>query len=220
MSEKLLQKTKKQTDYSNTIKNLENNNFEVFWAYDIQMTKDIFIHQILPNIKCSSVSYADSQTLHTTGILEMLRNKSEIEFIDTFNPANSWKEQIYQRKKALTADLFLTGTNAITEAGQLVNLDMVGNRVAALAFGPRNVVLFVGINKIVKNLDEAFQRIKNIAAPMNAKHHPNLKTPCQTTGTCSDCSSPQRICNTWTITEKSYPKHRIKIVLIDRELGF
>jgi len=150
----------------------------------------------------------------------VLRNKDSIEFIDTFDESDSWKDQINKRKKALTADLFLTGTNAITKKGQLVNLDMIGNRVAPLAFGPRNVVLFIGKNKIVNDLDEAMNRIRTISAPLNAKRHEDLKTPCQKTSICCDCKSPQRICNTWTITEKSYPKNRVKIILIDEELGY
>ena len=202
------------------INRLQQNNFEVFFAENLLKAKEIFENIILKNIRFSGVSYADSVTLHKTGVLDLLKSMNSIEFIDTFNPEDSWKDQIYQRKKALTADLFLTGTNAITESGQLVNLDMVGNRVAALAFGPRNVVLFVGKNKIVKDLDEAFKRIKNISAPINAKRHENFNTPCIKTGICIDCKSALRICNTWTITEKSYPKHRIKIILIDQELGF
>lgn len=207
-------------DLNKIIKQLEINNFEVFLAENTQSAENIFENKILNNLNVSSVSYADSITLHKIGILDKLRHIDSVEFIDTFDDADSWKDQINKRKKALTADLFLTGTNAITEKGQLVNLDMIGNRVAPLAFGPRNVVLFIGKNKIVKNLDEAFNRIKTISAPLNAKRHEDLKTPCQKIGICNDCKSPQRICNTWTITEKSYPKNRIKIILIDEELGY
>ncbi len=207
-------------DLDKVVKNLEINNFEVFLAENIQSAKYIFENKILKYLKISSISYADSITMHKTGILDALRNLDSVEFIDTFDDDVSWKDQINKRKKALTADLFLTGTNAITEKGQLVNLDMIGNRVAPIAFGPRNVVLFIGKNKIVKNLDEAFNRIRTISAPLNAKRHEDLKTPCQKTGICCDCKSPQRICNTWTITEKSYPKNRIKIILIDEELGY
>ncbi|MCZ4695349.1 lactate utilization protein [Ancylomarina euxinus] len=209
-----------KTDLHNVIKQLELNNFEVFLTENIQSARNVFENEILKGIKYSSVSYADSITMHKTGILDLLRNIDSLEFIDTFNHDDSWKEQIDKRKKALTADLFVTGTNALTEKGQLVNLDMIGNRVAPLAFGPRHVVLFIGTNKIVKNLDEAFNRIRTISAPLNAKRHDDLKTPCQKTGICYDCKSPQRICNTWTITEKSYPKNRIKIILIDQDLGY
>jgi hypothetical protein len=116
--------------------------------------------------------------------------------------------------------MFLTGTNAITIKGQLVNLDMIGNRVAGIAFGPKKVIIFVGVNKIVETIDEAMTRIKSIAAPMNAIRHTDLKTPCQKTGKCMECNSPHRICNTWLITEKAYPQGRIKIIIIDEKLGY
>ncbi len=202
------------------IRQLERNNFDVFYAENLQSARAIFENDIMKKLPIASASYADSITMQKTGALDLLRSTHSIEFIDTFNPDDSWEERIIKRKKALTVDLFLTGTNAITEQGQLVNLDMIGNRVAALTFGPEYVVLFIGRNKIVKDRDEAFQRIKTIAAPMNSKRHPNFILPCQKTGICQDCRSPQRICNTWTITEKSFPKHRVKIILIDEDLGY
>ena len=116
-------------------------------------------------------------------------------------------------------DLFFTSTNAVTESGHLVNLDMIGNRIAALTFGPRFVVVLVGRNKIVPDLENAWDRIKNYAAPVNCMRL-EKKTPCQATSYCQDCSGPERICNTWTITEKSFPKNRVKIVLINEDLGF
>lgn len=203
-----------------TVKNLRLNNFEVFVVDDVDEAYNIFKDDIYSRLEPKSLSYADSVTMHKTRVLDLVKRDNDIDFIDTFNPNDSWKEQIKNRKKALCVDLFITGTNAITEAGQLVNLDMIGNRVSALTFGPRNVVLFVGVNKIVANLDDAFKRVKSIAAPLNAKAHESLILPCQKTGVCHDCHSPKRICNTWSITEKSYPKHRIKIVLINQSLGF
>lgn len=115
-------------------------------------------------------------------------------------------------------DLFLTGSNAVTESGILVNLDMIGNRVAALIFGPKYVLIVVGRNKLVPDLERGMARVKNVAAPLNAIRH-NCKTPCVTTSFCHDCQSPDRICNTWMITEKAYPKGRIKVVLINEDLG-
>ena len=202
------------------IRQLERNNFDVFYAENLQSARAIFENDIMKKLPIASASYADSITMQQSGALDLLKNIHSIEFIDTFSPDDSWEERIIKRKRALTVDLFLTGTNAITEQGQLVNLDMIGNRVAALTFGPEHVVLFIGRNKIVKDRDEAFQRIRTIAASMNSKRHPNFKLPCQKTGVCQDCRSPQRICNTWSITEKSYPKHRVKIILIDNDLGY
>jgi len=92
------------------------------------------------------------------------------------------------------------------------------SRVGGITFGPKYVVIMVGRNKIVQNLDEAMKRIKNIAAPQNAIRH-SQKTPCVKTSYCMDCKSPDRICNIWTIHEKSYPKGRIKVILINRDLG-
>jgi hypothetical protein len=95
---------------------------------------------------------------------------------------------------------------------------MVGNRVAAIAFGPKTVVILVGRNKIVPDIAGAMSRISDYAAPINAIRH-EFKTPCAATSHCGDCKSPQRLCNTWTITERSFPKGRIKVVLINEELG-
>lgn len=100
----------------------------------------------------------------------------------------------------------------------LVNLDMIGNRVGSITFGPKFVVIVVGRNKLVSNLDEARNRIKNFAAPANAIRH-GKKTPCVKTSYCMDCNSPERICNIWTIHEKSHPKGRIKVILINQDLG-
>jgi hypothetical protein len=123
-----------------------------------------------------------------------------------------------RRRRSLLVDLFITGTNAVTETGKLVNLDMTGNRVAGITFGPRNVIILAGRNKVVPDIEDAMQRIKNYAAPANAMRL-DKKTPCVKTSICEECRSLDRICNTWTITEKSFPKGRIKIVLINEDLG-
>ncbi|MBC8417749.1 MAG: lactate utilization protein, partial [Desulfobacterales bacterium] len=122
------------------------------------------------------------------------------------------------RRQALLVDLFITGTNAVTESGQLVNLDMIGNRIGGITFGPKSVVIMAGRNKVVPDLEEAMARIKEYVAPINAARL-GMKTPCAKTSYCEECKSPQRICNTWTITEKSFPKGRVKIVLINEDLG-
>ena len=152
------------------------------------------------------------------GLYEQLKNHSDFEVLDTFNKSISGPEMLERRRRALLVDLFITGTNAITESGQLVNLDMIGNRIGALTFGPKWVIILVGRNKLVANLDEAMYRIKNFVAPANAMRL-DKKTPCVKSSFCEECKSPDRICNTWTITEKSFPKGRVKIVLINEDLG-
>jgi len=197
---------------------LEKNNFDAFIAETPSEAKRIVIDKILPLIDIKSVSWGDSLTLHSTEILEYFRSKSEIKLIETFAENISREKIMERRRKAILADLFFTGTNALVDSGMLVNLDMIGNRVGGITFGPKYVVIMVGRNKIVQNLDEAMKRIKNIAAPQNAIRH-SQKTPCVKTSYCMDCKSPDRICNIWTIHEKSYPKGRIKVILINRDLG-
>jgi len=123
-----------------------------------------------------------------------------------------------KRRAALLVDLFIMGTNAITQEGELVNLDMIGNRVGGLIFGPKNVVILVGRNKIVPDLEAAMGRIKNYVAPINTKRL-GKKTPCVKTSYCEECQSEERICNAWTIIQKSFPKKRVKVVLINEDLG-
>ena len=168
------------------------------------------------NVK--SVSWGDSLTLYETGVLEFFKKNSEITLIETFDEKASREEIIERRRNALLSDLFFSGTNAVVESGALVNLDMTGNRVGGMVFGPKWVVIMVGRNKIVSDLEQAMDRIKNLAAPANAIRH-EQKTPCVKTSYCMDCNSPARICNIWTIHEKSYPKGRIKVILINQDLG-
>ena len=198
-------------------KTLEDNNFEVFLAASASDAKDIVLNTLLPATTSTSVSWGGSMTFGATGIADALKNAS-LTIINPYEPNISPAEAYERRRQALLVDLYFTGTNAITEYGQLVNLDMIGNRVGALNFGPKNVVVVVGRNKIVQGLEEAMERIKNYAAPVNAMRL-DKKTPCTTTSFCQDCKSSERICNVWTITEKSFPKHRIKIVLINQDLG-
>jgi L-lactate utilization protein LutB len=198
---------------------LEKNNFAVFVATDTDSAGAIFLENILPTINVKTASWGDSMTFLATGLFDALKADTDIQMIDPFDPHASLQERLACRRQALLTDLFFTGSNAVTETGMLVNLDMVGNRVAGLTFGPKNVVLFIGRNKIVPTLEDAMVRVKNFAAPANAIRHPGLKTPCVKTAVCANCKSPERICNTWCITEKCFPKGRIKIILINQDLG-
>lgn len=202
-----------------TIQSLRKNHFDVFLAKNTDEAHHIFSHEVLPTLTFRTASWGDSETMKATGVLEDLRKNPEISIINTFGADMSRTQKIYWRRQALLADLFLTGTNALTQKGQLVNLDMIGNRVGGITFGPQHVVLFIGTNKIVSDIEGAMHRIRTIAAPQNAMRHEGFRTPCHKTGVCMDCNSPDRICNVWTITEKSYPAGRIKIILIDQSLG-
>jgi hypothetical protein len=200
-------------------KSLEGNNFEVHLVASASEAKDLVINTIIPQLIPKSISWGGSLTFGKTGIGEVLTKTTGLTIIDPYEPKIAPGEAYERRRQALLVDLYITGTNAVTEDGQLVNLDMIGNRVGALNFGPKNVVVLAGRNKVVPDLEEAKMRIKNFAAPTNAMRI-DKKTPCVTTSICQDCKSAERICNVWAITEKSFPKNRIKVVLINQELGF
>lgn len=200
-------------------KSLEENNFEVFLVNNSSEAKAIVQKEILPKTGAKSVSWGGSLTFTDTGLYHDIKNNPDLEVIDVYDKKLSDEEKNKLRRRALLVDLFITGTNAVTETGSLVNLDMYGNRVAGITFGPKHVIIMVGRNKIVPDLGEAMFRIKNYAAPVNTMRL-DKKTPCARTSCCEDCKSPDRICNTWAITEKSFPKGRIKIVLINEDLGF
>jgi len=199
--------------------NLENNNFEVFIAQDAKAAKEIAINDIIPKLDIKSVSWGGSMSFVATGLFHELKDNPDIKVLNTYDQTLSKEEMMDLRRQSLMVDLFITGTNAVTETGQLVNLDMIGNRVAAIMWGPKTVLLVIGRNKITNDLEDAMIRIKNYAAPVNAMNL-DKKTPCRKTGVCHDCSSPDRICNYWTITEKSFIKNRIKIILVNEDLGF
>ncbi len=208
--ERRLQKIKKA---------LETNNFDVYIADNKDLAKKMAYDTIIPAIAPKSISWGGSMTFVGTRLYEALRSDPRYEVLDTYDKSLSPQQSLQRRRESLLVDLFITGTNALTESGQLVNLDMIGNRVGAITFGPRHVLIFIGRNKIVPDLDAAIERTKNYAAPVNVMRL-EKKSPCGQTGHCENCSSPDRICNTWTITEKSFPKHRVKVVLINADMGF
>ncbi len=199
--------------------NLEGNYFEVFLADTAEDAKNIALNDILPMLDFKSVSWGGSMSFVGTGLFHALKDREDLEVLNTFDKKLSFDEMMELRRRSLMVDLFITGTNAVTEAGQLVNLDMIGNRVAAIMWGPEHVLLIIGRNKVCSDLEDAMYRIKNYAAPVNTMNL-DKKTPCKTTGICHDCDSPDRICNYWTITEKSFVKKRIKIILVNEDLGF
>ncbi len=197
---------------------LESNNFDVSIADSMSHAKTLVLETIIPQLKPQSISWGGSMTFVATGLYKTLKDSKKMEVVDAIDLSLSKSELMERKRASLLVDLFITGTNAITEDGQLVNLDMIGNRVGAITFGPKHVIILVGRNKIVPEIEDAMARVKDLAAPANAMRL-DKKTPCTKTAYCHECSSPDRICNTWTITEKSFPKHRVKVVLINDDLG-
>ena len=197
---------------------LESNNFDVTIADSLSHAKTLVLEKFIPELKPQRISWGGSMTFVASGLYDTLKDAPDMEVVDTFDKSLSNSEMIERRRESLLVDLFITGTNAITEDGLLVNLDMIGNRVGALTFGPKHVIILVGRNKIVPEIEDAMARIKDLAAPANAMRL-DKKTPCTKTAYCHECNSPDRICNTWTITEKSFPKQRVKVVLINDVMG-
>jgi len=156
-------------------------------------TREKALKEILDRVPAgATVGAGGSLTLGQIGALEALRERGHE--VLTSSPDASREQKTALRKKGLTADVFLTGVNAVTADGEIVNLDGTGNRVAATCFGPGRVIYVLGINKLTGDLEEALSRVRNFAAPANAMRL-GLDTPCADTGFCHDCDSEHRICN-------------------------
>ena len=162
------------------------------------------------------VSWGGVATVDQLGIKDRLRQRNQ-PLIDR-DTAKTPDERMDMLRQALTCDTFLMSSNAISEDGQLVNIDGIGNRVAALCFGPKQVIVVAGMNKVAADLDGAVSRARHIAAPANAQRFDG-KTPCTVNGQCGDCTSPDCICSQMVITRFCKPAGRIKVVLVGEELG-
>ena len=204
-----------------TMDNLEKNGIKAFFVE----TKE----EVVPLVKTlvpqgSSVSNGGSVSLAETGVLE----SGIYDFIDRRGLEGEELRNSYIR--AFGCDAYFCSSNAVTENGELYNVDGNSNRVACIVFGPRQVIMVVGVNKIVPDLDAAIKRVKECAAPPNTVRL-NLKTPCAATGECislkddsslmcDGCKSPQRICCNYVVTAQQRHKGRIKVIIVNRELGY
>lgn len=165
-----------------------------------------------------TVSFGGSMTLEETGLLPLLRQKEDIRLLDRA-AATSPEEVQKIYTQTFTADAYFMSTNAITLEGELVNIDGNGNRVAALIWGPKQAIILAGMNKVCASLEDAYRRVKNIAAPPNCIRL-NRQTPCAAVGSCGDCYSPDCICSQTVITRRSGIPGRIKVILIGEVLGY
>jgi len=166
----------------------------------------------------SSVGFGGSWTVKALGIQEKLSGKGNT-ILDHGAPGLSNEERMEVRKKQLTCDVFLSGTNAVTLDGKLVNTDGNGNRVAAMIFGPGKVIVVMGANKIVRDLESAEERIQMVAAPVNNKRL-GLPNPCTQAGLCMDCQTQTRICNVTTVISKRPRSTPFHVFIVGEELGF
>lgn len=182
-------------------------------------TKEEARKKILETLpKKVSIGCGGSVTLKEIGILDDLR-KGDYAFFDRETVMPKTPEYVNLMKQSQHADYFLSGTNAITEDGKIVNIDGNGNRVSALIYGPEKVIIVVGKNKIVPNYKSAINRIKNVSCPINAKRL-NLDLPCTKLGKCVDCKSPQRMCCSTVNITFQRDVERMTVILVDEVLGY
>lgn len=195
------------------VKNLQNRHFEAYYC----STKEEALQKALSLIPAgNSIGWGGTVTCQQIGLLDAVR-AGEYKVLDR-DTCQTPQEREELMRQCLLADTFLTGANAISMDGQMVNIDGNGNRVAAIVYGPKQVIVVAGMNKVVDTLDAAITRARTVAAPMNEQRfgHPN---PCSVTGTCADCKSETCICNQILITRHSRG-NRIKFILIGEDLGF
>lgn len=213
--EKLLPKQEYYENVANTIiKNLKKRQIEGYYCPDKKSALEKAL-EIMP--KGSKIGWGGSMTLEEIGLIDAIRN-GDYKAINREKATNSEElRKIYG--DICCSDYFLMSTNAITIDGELINIDGRGNRVAFLCYGPQNVLILTGMNKIVSNIEEGINRTRNVAAPPNAIRL-ERKTPCAITGKCGDCYSSECMCGQFVITRFSLIPNRIKVILIGEELGY
>lgn len=210
--------TPKQKYYENAaatiIKNLEKRQIEGYYCATCEEAVQKAL-ELMP--AGSSIGWGGSMTLSETGLMDAIRS-ADYQLIDR-ETAKTSEEQRKLYGEICCADYFLMSTNAITLDGEMVNIDGRGNRVAFLCYGPQNVLILTGMNKVTSDVEAAIKRVKDVASPPNTVRL-NRNTPCAVTGRCADCLSPDCICSQTVITRRSGTPGRIKVILIGQELGY
>ncbi len=198
-----------------TINALNKNNMQAVFAQDISEAREYLKGYLISG---ETVAVGGSMTLFESGVIDMLSG-GEYNYLDRYDKSLDADGRGKIMRDAFFADSFVTSSNAITENGELYNVDCFGNRVAALMFGPKQVVVVAGYNKIVKNIDEAVARVRDYASPANSIRL-EIETPCTKTGLCHNCSSPSRICCSYVVSSFQRVKDRIKVIIVGSELGY
>lgn len=198
-----------------TIEALNKNNMNGY----LVNTKEELIEKIRELVKeNSTVACGGSMSLFETGVIDHLRSE-RYNFLDRYKEGLSREELTRLFKESFFVDAYFASSNAVTEDGKLYNVDGNGNRVAAILFGPEKVILVVGVNKIVKNIDEAVIRNREVSAPANAKRL-NKMTPCAKVGYCMDCKSNDKICREFTVIAGQSNKDRIHVIFMNEDIGY
>ncbi|MDD4565646.1 MAG: lactate utilization protein [Eubacteriales bacterium] len=207
-------KTANKLQIDTVIKNLEKRNMKGYYCEDKEAACQLVLSMIEDK---STISWGGSVTLNTIGVKDRLAER-DVKIIDPYTTTDR-AESIERRRQGLLSDYFLMSANAITMDGELVNVDGTSNRVAGLCFGPKNVIVVAGANKLVKGLDDALARIKvNAAVPNSVRLKRN--TPCAITGVCNDCLTKGCICCNIVTTRYSGIQDRIHVILVNEDLGY
>ena len=204
-----------QDTIKETIDNLGKNHIAGYYVESIFQLHEL-IRKLMP--EGQTVGCGDSVTLEQAGVFEYVRNHY-YNFLDKHQEGLGHEEKRELYLKNFRADTFLTGINAVTADGKLFNIDGNGSRVAPIIYGPRQVIAVIGTNKIVKSVDDAILRTRQIAAPLDAKRL-GKETPCTKLGRCIDCHYSQRICNDFVLITSQFEKERIKVIFIDGNYGY
>lgn len=196
------------------VKNLQSHHFEAYYCANKEeaLAKAL---ELIP--EKASVGWGGTLTCQQIGLMDALR-AGDYHLFDRDQYTDFANRDRVQRE-ALTADYFITSANGLSLDGQMVNIDGTGNRVAAIVYGPKYIIVVAGMNKVEDTLEAAIQRARTIAAPMNKQRYLEPATPCAVTGCCGDCKSEGCICNQILITRNSRPAGRIKIILVGEDLG-
>lgn len=197
------------------IKNLKTHGFDAYFAATVKEAADLIFEMIAGH---ETFGFGGSNTSRDLGILEKLKAKGKTVY-DHWQKGLTKEQDMDIRLQQGRCDCFLCSANAISAEGEIVNVDGVGNRTSAMAFGPKKVVIVAGMNKVTPDLESALRRVREIAGPMRAKSL-GMETPCAETGECMDCNSPQRICRITTILHRQPMLSDISVVLINQDLGF
>ena len=195
------------------IKNLRSRHFDAYYCETKQEALEKAL-QLIP--EGATVGWGGALSAQQIGLIDAL-NAGNYNAIDR-DQAKTPEERTKAMKRCLLADVFVSGANAISLDGQMVNVDGNGNRVAAIVYGPDSVIVVAGMNKVVDTLEDAVRRARTVAAPLN-KQRFALDTPCEITGSCANCKSEGCICNQILITRNCKPSGRIKFVIVGEELG-
>jgi len=198
-----------------TIDNLRRNNMDGYYVHSCEQAIEK-INELVND--GATVSVGGSMTLFEAGVIDHLRS-GRYNFLDRYTEGLTPADIKGIYRDSFSADAYFTSSNAITESGELFNVDGNGNRVAAMIYGPDKVIVVAGSNKIVKDEQQATERLRSTAAPANARRL-GRKTPCAELGYCTNCSSPDRICNEYVLIKKQPARGRIHVIIIDRELGY